>query len=89
MYRKITDGLTEREVGGELVLLRADSGNVHQLNHVATCVWYHLDQATSQEALVDHVTAQFDIDRATAQGDVDRLLADLAAMGLIEVAEAG
>jgi hypothetical protein len=87
MYRKVTDGLTEREVEGELVLLQSDTGNVHQLNHVAACVWRHLEEDAGIEALIDHVTGQFAIDRETAQSDINKLLDDLAALGLIEVDE--
>ena len=85
MYRKVPDGLTEREVEGELVILHGATGEVHQLNQVAACIWRNLKQDTSAEMLVGKVAEQFEVDRKTAQDDVDRFLANLAALKLIEV----
>lgn len=85
MYRRVTTNLTEREVGGELVILHVETGEVHQLNQVAACIWKNLKQDTSVDFLVDKVAEQFEVDRKTAHDDVDRFLADLTSLKLVEV----
>ena len=85
MYRKVTDGLTEREVEGELVILHGTTGEVHQLNQVAACIWRNLQQDTSIESLIGQVAEQFEVDRQTAHDDVNRFLANLTVLKLVEV----
>ena len=85
MYRKVLDGLTEREVEGELVILHGATGEVHQLNPVAACIWRNLRQDANIEMLVGLVAEQFEVDSETARADVERFLAKLTTLRLVEV----
>ena len=84
MYRKVSKGLTEREVDGEMIVLDQETGEVHQLNPVAACIWEGLDTASADEELVDRIVDKFDIDVRTARQDVRRFLEELEAHELIE-----
>lgn len=84
MYRKVTAGLTEREVDGELVILLEETGEIHQLNQVAACIWRNLKADINVDVLEKIVSEQFDVDRKTAHADVDHFLTTLKTLKLIE-----
>lgn len=84
MYRKIGTGLTSREVENEVVVLDQETGEVHQLNPVGSCIWRNLDEGIGEDELADRVVEAFDIDVQTARQDVSMFLDELVARGLLE-----
>lgn len=72
-----------RTVDDEVVILDVPSGRYYGLNDVGALIWDRLDGTTDRTALVDAVTAAFDVDRDTAGRDIDTLLDELYDAGLV------
>lgn len=87
MYRKVVTGLTEREIDGEIVVLNPETGDVHQFNKVASCIWRALDQYPEVGQLVRNVLDKFDVDERTAKQDVQRFLEEMVSRRLVEAIE--
>ena len=83
-YRKLDSKLIQREVEGEVVLVSQATGEVHQLNPVATWIWYNLRDNTDLRELAGRVANQFETEIETAKKDVERFLSNLIRLGLIE-----
>ena len=83
MYQKAFAELVERDVEGETVVLNPKTGEVHQLNAVASCLWRSLEQATEIDRLVQQLVDEFDVDQQTAARDVERFLDDMLARNLV------
>jgi hypothetical protein len=84
MYQKSIAELVEREVEGETVVLNPKTGEVHQLNAVASCIWRSMEQATDIDRLVEQLVDEFDVDQQTAARDVQRFLDDMLARNLVK-----
>lgn len=80
---RLSEHLVIREVGGERVVYAQSSGEVHQLNPTAGYVLDQCDGSTPVGAIINGVTAQFDVDRITAERDVIKLIAEMEARGLV------
>lgn len=86
-YRARQEELSWREVEGEIVLLDERDWTYLHLNGTGATIWKSLaDESASLAAVVDAVTAEYDVDRATAEADARALLDQLAERGLIEPA---
>ena len=77
-------GLGERIVDGELLLVNAEGGEILVLNECGVLIWQQLDGEHDVAALVGRVAETFDVDEPTARGDVEEFLASLAARGILE-----
>ena len=64
-----------REVGGETILLDLEHSDYLGVNASGTLLWRLLSEGTTRSALVDALTAGFDIDADTASSDVDAFVA--------------
>lgn len=72
------------QVEDDLILLSLDLGRYFSLNATAAAVWEALVSPISERALVDVLTARFDIDADQCLLAVRRVLDDLAAKGLVK-----
>ena len=81
-----SDAAMARTVDDEVVILDVPSGRYFGLNDVGALIWDLLDGDHDRDAILDAITAEFDIDRPTAASDLDSLLAELTGAGLVEEA---
>ena len=72
-------------LSGEAVILHMTDGIYFGLNAVGATIWGRMQQPVALAAVVDHVTATFDVDRDTAERDVLRISAELADKGLLDL----
>lgn len=79
-----SDAAMARTVDDEVVILDVPSGRYFGLNDVGALIWDLLDGDHDRDAILDAITAEFDIDRPTAASDLDSLLAELTGAGLVE-----
>lgn len=84
MYQKAFTELVERDVEGETVVFNPKTGEVHQFNAVASCIWQNLEQATEIDRLVEQLVDEFDVDQQTAAQDVQLFLDDMLARNLVK-----
>jgi hypothetical protein len=82
---KRSDTAMARRVDDDVVILDITSGQFFGINDVGALVWDLLEQDTTRNALVDAVTAEFDVDAAQAGDDIDALIAQLSNAGLVEL----
>ncbi|RKT47485.1 HPr-rel-A system PqqD family peptide chaperone [Thiocapsa rosea] len=82
-------GLTCRDLDGELIVLDASGGFVHQLNPTGALIWALLDQGVSVPAIADRLAETFELDATNVDQDVKRFIADLERVGLLENSTSG
>ena len=70
--------------GGESVLVDLNTKRYYQLNETATLVWRCLEQGQTQAAIIEEMTAAYDVTPAHAAESVERLLRRLRAHQLME-----
>jgi hypothetical protein len=73
-----------RQAGGEAVLLDLDSDQYYALNEVGTAVFGLLSEGASFGAIIDALTARYDVAESQLASDVTSLLADLEGLGLVK-----
>ena len=73
-----------RTVDDEVVILDIASGQFYGINDVGSLVWDLLEYDTTRDALIEAVTAEFDVDPAQAGDDIDSLVSQLSDAGLVE-----
>jgi hypothetical protein len=78
------EGLTYRDLDGELIVLDSTTGYIHQLNYTATLIWGLLSEGVSIEAIEARVSGEFDLDPETARGDVLGFVEQLERAGLLD-----
>ena len=76
----------ETEVEDALVLLDLDGGMYFTLNGPAADVWRALEAPASEDALIETLTAKYDVEPAKCAQSVARLLEDLTQKGLAKPA---
>jgi hypothetical protein len=86
-FRRNKRFLAERQIDDEYVLVNTDTGNVHQLNPVAACIWRGLEENSSLRTLADAVAQEFSVEPAKALRDVELFVAELFQLELIEHVE--
>ncbi len=87
VYRKCTHALIQRAIGDEYVLLNTQSGNVHQLNPSATCIWRRMADDMGIEAIAAVLVENFAIDAETALADAQSFVTELSKFDLLEKTE--
>ena len=80
---KRSDAAMACTVDDEVVILDVPSGRYFGLNDVGALIWDLLDGDHDRDAIVEAITAEFDVDRPTAAADLDSLLAELTEAGLV------
>jgi hypothetical protein len=78
------DGLTYRDLDGELIVVDSTTGYIHQLNHTGTLIWSLLSEGVSIEAIEARVSGEFDLDPETVRHDVLGFVEQLERAGLVE-----
>ena len=77
-------GLGERVVDGEMLLVNAEGGEILVLNECALFIWQLLDGTVSVATLVERVTEEFDVTADTARADVEGFLQSLRDRSVLE-----
>jgi len=72
------------EVGGDVVLLDADTGRVHHLDPLAGIVWACFDGSGTISEIVADISAEFAADSSSVGDDVLDLARDLGDGGLLD-----
>ncbi len=70
-------------LGDEAVLFDCQSGTYFGLNEVGTAIWRQLEGGQTEQAILDHIAAEYAIDRETCKQDVTELLQSLLDAGLV------
>lgn len=86
-YKRKADALVQREIDQELVVLNTRTGNIHQLNAVAACIWRELEHDNDLVVLAENVAQEFSVDKGTAIRDTEVFIAELDKLGLLEELE--
>ena len=86
---KIKKGFIVRQIAGQNVAIAIGemSKKFHgmiKLNDTGLFIWDLLQNDTTEEAIVDAVTAEYEVDVETAAADVRRILGALKDAGIIE-----
>jgi hypothetical protein len=75
--------VTTAELESSLVVLDLSSNAYFKLNGVGAEIWRQLENGGDEQAIVDGISAQFQVDRETAAADVRGFLQELESAGLI------
>ena len=78
------NGLMEREIDGEILLLDTESNQIHQLNKTASFIWRKCQEGASADEIARLVAEDFDVEEADARADVVRTLDSLRSLRIIE-----
>jgi Coenzyme PQQ synthesis protein D (PqqD) len=81
--RRRPDGVTVREVEGDLLILDLDAGQIHKLNQTASHIWRHLDAAPAPEQLARILGEAFEVEEEVALMDVLETLRRFRELNLI------
>lgn len=86
---KIKNGFALRRFADQWIAVSVDEladtrNTLITLNKTAAFVWEHLQSDTTREALIDALTAHFDVEDAVAAADVDRFLQNAREAGLLD-----
>ena len=81
VYAKSPD-FVQRDVAGECILVPirsklSDLSSLYVLNETGTAVWHRIDGNRSAAAIVDDLTAEFDVTRERLERDLASLFGDL------------
>lgn len=87
--KKLKEGFLLRQVADNWVVLpvgqlSVDFNGMLSLNDSGALLWKALERGGDREALVDALTAEYEVDRAAALADVDEFLNRLAQAGCLE-----
>jgi hypothetical protein len=78
-----------RSVDRETLLAAVDREDVDRLSPSAGAVWSLLDRPRTVSALVDDLSAVFDVTQGRIAKDVETLLSDLVSRGWVEEVSGG
>jgi len=77
------DGISVREVDGELLILDTATNKVHQLNETASFVWRNIENAVSAEALAGLLAERYAAQPDRLVDDVSEIVRRLVVLGLV------
>lgn len=86
---KHREGFIVKEVAGDYVLVplgenMMDFREMMSLNETGAFLWEQLEKDTTEEALLDAMTSEYEVERALAQEDLTAFLDTLRARKLLE-----
>lgn len=81
-------GFVMRDVAGQTVIIATGEASrqfqgMIRVNPTGKIVWQGLTDGLNDAAIVDRVTAEFDVDRATAERDVAAFIAQMRDNGFL------
>lgn len=79
-----SERIAARVIDGKAVVIVLDAHRLHTLNEVGTRVW-ELADGRSLASIADALAADFEVDRETALADATRFVAELQALGAIDL----
>ena len=79
----VSDHVTWRAIGHEVVVLNIRSSEYYSLSETASCIWRGLVAGLTTEGLVSSVQECFDVPLEVAGADTAQFLAYLRAEGLL------
>lgn len=82
---RIGDDVVFRELEGEAVLLKMQSGIYFGLDAVGTRIWQLIEQHGTLSIVRDEIIKEFDVDGDAASRDLLDLVSQLAERGLVEL----
>jgi hypothetical protein len=71
------------EVGDELVMMNADSGNYVTMSRVGARIWEMIEKPKSTDELFALLLREFDVTPETCRNDVQKFLDELVSHGAI------
>lgn len=81
--RLLTDDLTWREVGDELLILKLSTGTYLTLNVVGKELWSKLEEGATAAQLAESLVERYGISSEQAAEDVAAFIDDLTSSGLL------
>lgn len=83
MRLRIADNVIYRNLAGESVLLKLDTGTYFGLDAVGTRLWHLVAEHGSTALAIDTLLTEYDVDAPRLQKDVAALIDQLLAKGLL------
>ena len=87
MRVEISDGVTWRELGGDVVILNVESGVYFGLDGSGGLIWRELAEHGSIEKTFESLTRQFDAGPDELRRDLDDLVGRLVEKGLVQLVD--
>jgi len=70
-------------VGEDLIMMSLETGQYHSLVGVGPHIWELLAKPTTQEAIISHLQARYDVPPDVCASEVTAFLDDLRTRGLV------
>lgn len=87
-YIARSPAIAARVMGGETFVMSAVDSTLFSLNEVATILWQAADGRTPLAEIVEQtICAEYDVDGATAYADAAQFVEELAAHGILKLAD--
>lgn len=84
---KVKDGFIMRQVGGQSVVLpignELDMNMMITLNETGAFLWEHLQEETTEDALVTALRGEYEVDEDMARASVRKFAEKLSAYGFL------
>lgn len=71
------------EVDGELVALSLEHGECFGLDRIGTLIWHRAAEPVRFDALVEAMTARFEVDDPTCRADLQEFLEEMVGAGML------
>ena len=81
--RKLETVYTETELDGERILLNVETGTFFALRETGLAIWQLIDGQRGISAIVEAMTASYEVPEKQCRSAVERFLRDLARAGII------
>lgn len=82
-YRRL-EGFVSTDMDGETVLMSIEHGSYFGIGGTGSLIWERLEEAQTEDALVEAVRARYDVSEEDCRRDVTAFLARLIENGLVE-----
>ena len=76
-------GLMTADMNGSAVMMDIMSGKYYNLGEVGGCIWELLEEPMTVTALVQKLTAEYDVSAAQCRADIEPFLNTLLDRGLL------
>ena len=72
-----------KRLGDRMVLVHVATNQIYEFNDTAARVWELLENGLTIEAVIEQLTAEFEVDPSTLRNEIKALIGDLVTKGLI------